>query len=269
MKLWVLGSGSEGNAILLESGDSRVLVDAGFPQSVLAARLAAIGVAVQSIQAVILTHEHLDHARGAYASACKWGWSVHATRGTVREWPELPAADVHTFDSSASFPVGGFSIQAVRISHDAADPVAIVATATASGVRAAVAYDVGCVTNSLRRALAHIDLLVLEANHDEEMLRYGPYPPSVQQRIAGSRGHLSNRQAGELARDCAHRGLSYLALAHISKECNLPSVAWETVKHNLAGTRVAGRVQVCTQYAIAGPFQAGGRVANAQLSLGL
>ncbi len=268
MKLWVLGSGSSGNAILLESGDSRILIDAGFPHSVLAARLAAIGVAVQSIHAVILTHEHLDHARGACASARKWGWSVHATRGTVSDWPELSAAGVNTFDSTASFHVGGFSMQAVRISHDAADPVAIVATATATGVRAAVAYDVGCVTNPLRRALARVDILVLEANHDEEMLRYGPYPPSVQRRIASNRGHLSNREAGELARDCAHRGLSCLALAHISKECNLPNVAWATVREHLAGTRVMGRVQICTQSAVAGPFQAGGKVANGQLSLG-
>lgn len=268
MKLWVLGSGSSGNAVLLESGDSRVLIDAGFPQSVLAARLAAIDVTVESIHAIILTHEHLDHARGACASARKWGWSVHATRGTVRAWPELSVADVQTFDSNASFPVGAFSIQAVRISHDAAEPVAIVATDRATGVRAAVAYDVGSVTNSLRRALSRVDILVLEANHDEEMLRYGPYPPSVQQRIAGNRGHLSNLEAGELARDCAHRGMSYLALAHLSKECNHPGVAWATVRDHLAGARVATRLEVCTQHAVAGPFQAGRKVATEQLSLG-
>ncbi|MBC7788454.1 MAG: MBL fold metallo-hydrolase [Anaerolineae bacterium] len=270
MKVWVLGSGSSGNAILLESGNSRVLIDAGFPHTVLASRLATIGVAVQSIDAVILTHEHLDHARGACTSAKKWGWSLLATRGTVRECAELSAIPVHTFDSNSSFAVGDFSIEAVHISHDAADPVAIVATASGSGVRSAIAYDVGCVTHALRRALARVDILVLEANHDEEMLQYGPYPPSVRQRISGSRGHLSNREAGELARDCAHRGLSHLALAHISKECNLPGVALATVRDHLAGSRVSGsKVRVCAQDAVTGPFQASGKTASEQLLLGV
>lgn len=269
MRLWVLGSGSMGNAILLESGESRVLIDAGFPPSVIASRLAQIGVAVEAIHAVVITHEHADHARGAFAGARKWGWSVHATKGTARGLPESGRAGIQTFDSSATFAVGDFTIQPVRVSHDAVEPVALVATETATGVRAAVAYDVGCATDSLRRSLGRLDILVLEANHDEEMLRYGPYPPSVQRRIAGGRGHLSNHAAGELARDSAHRGLAHLVLAHISPRCNNHAVARETVKKYLAGTRYPGEVETCGQFGVAGPFEARGGTLSTQLSLGL
>jgi len=254
MRLWVLGSGSKGNAVLLECGDSRVLVDAGFPVRELAQRLATLGIAPQSIEGVVLTHEHGDHVRGASAAAIRWGWSLYATEGTARAHPALPEADVATFDAGATLHVGRFELRAVPTSHDAADPVAVVATSKSTGVRAGVCYDLGCITDVVRGAFRDVDLLVLEANHDEGMLRAGPYPPSVCERIAGRRGHLSNRAAAAMARDAAHPNLSHVVLAHLSESCNDHGLATAAVAAGVAGTRFRGKVSVAPQHAATGPL---------------
>jgi phosphoribosyl 1,2-cyclic phosphodiesterase len=254
MKVWVLGSGSKGNAVLLECGASRILVDAGFPVRDLAARLAAVGVAPQSIEAAVLTHEHTDHVRGASAAAKRWGWSLLATEGTRRAVPNLAGVPVVAISPDASVTVGRFELQVVATSHDAAEPVAVVATSTATGARAGVCYDLGCVTEAVRRAFRDLDVLVLEANHDEGMLRAGPYPPSVCDRIAGRRGHLSNGAAAAMARDAAHADLSAVVLAHLSEACNEARVAAGAVSAGLAGTRFRGKVDVAPQHAAVGPF---------------
>lgn len=250
----MLGSGSKGNAVLLECGDSRVLVDAGFPVHDLAQRLATLGIAPQSIEAVVLTHEHSDHVKGARAGAKRWGWSLYATEGTARAYPALLDADVATFEAGATLHVGRFELRAVPTSHDAADPVAVVATSKSTGVRAGVCYDLGCVTDVVRGAFREVDLLVLEANHDEGMLRAGPYPPSVCERIAGRRGHLSNRAAAAMARDAAHANMNHVVLAHLSESCNDHGLAASAVAAKLAGTRFRGKVSVAPQHSTAGPF---------------
>src|SRR5512133_807702 len=107
MRLWVLGSGSRGNAVLIECGDTRVLVDAGFAPRELARRLSAVGVTPQSVKACVVTHEHSDHVRGAAAAAERWGWSLHASVGTADAWPSLLEADARTFEPGDSFAVGG------------------------------------------------------------------------------------------------------------------------------------------------------------------
>ncbi|HUF30642.1 MAG TPA: MBL fold metallo-hydrolase, partial [Gemmatimonadaceae bacterium] len=121
MRLWVLGSGSSGNAILLEAGDTRILIDAGFFPRTLAMRLRACGATPESVQSLIITHEHADHMRGAAAAASRWGWETHASIGTVRACPAL--ANAHAFRASDTFSVGNVKVQTVRIAHDAADPV--------------------------------------------------------------------------------------------------------------------------------------------------
>jgi len=254
VKVWVLGSGSKGNAVLLECGASRVLVDAGFPIRDLAARLTAIGIAPQSIEATVLTHEHTDHVKGASAAAKRWGWSLLATEGTRRAVPGLAHVPVIAVSPEVKVTVGRFELQVVGISHDAAEPVAVVATSTATGARAGICYDLGCVTEAVRRAFRELDVLVLEANHDEGMLRAGPYPPSVCDRIAGRRGHLSNRAAAAMARDAAHPDLNAVVLAHLSESCNDDRVAAAAVSEGLAGTRFRGKVDVAPQHAVIGPF---------------
>ena len=254
MRVWVLGTGSRGNAVLLESGESRVLVDAGFPLRILADRLAAIGVAPDSIEAVVLTHEHTDHVKGACAGARRVGWTLHASEGTVRALPELGDADVSTFESGATLSLGRFDVRTVAVSHDAEEPIAVVATERRSGARAGVAYDLGATSDSLRGAFADLDVLILEANHDHDMLRSGPYPPCVQHRIASRSGHLSNRAAAALARACQHEALAQVVLAHLSDCCNTAELAHDAVSGALARTSFRGRVSVATQDGIAGPF---------------
>jgi phosphoribosyl 1,2-cyclic phosphodiesterase len=271
MRLWVLGSGSRGNAVLLDCGESRVLVDAGFPVATLARRLAAIGVPGESIEAAVITHEHTDHLQGACAAARRWGWALYASAGTVEAFPELRDADVRTFEAGGSVTLSTMRLETVRTLHDAADPVAVIATAERTGIRAAVAYDFGCATEGVRKALARLDLLVLEANHDEAMLAAGPYPPSVQRRIGGRTGHLSNRAAAELARACAHAGLSRVVLAHLSDRCNTPAVAHAAVRKALVSTRFRGEVSVAAQSEVLGPLHpvAGRTHAGIQLALDL
>lgn len=254
MRVWLLGSGSKGNAVLLESADSRVLIDAGFPPRVLAARLAEIGVAPASIEACVVTHEHTDHVRGAAAAARKWGWSLYATGGTARACPELAEAGARELASGTCVELARFTLEAVPTSHDAADPVAVLATARVSGTRTGVLYDLGAVTPAVRERFRELDMLVLESNHDEGMLRGGPYPRSVQERIASRRGHLSNRAAGAFARETAHAGLNHVVLAHVSENCNDRGLAAAAMRESLRGTRFRGQVGVALQHGVVGPF---------------
>lgn len=254
MRVWLLGSGSAGNACLIDGGDTRVLVDAGFGVRDLAGRLAAIGVAPASISAVVVSHEHHDHVRGACRAAAKWGWALHASAGTIRAHPELRDAGACTFATGATLELDGISLATVGVPHDAEEPVAFIATARGSGARAAICTDFGAATDDLRRALLDIDVLVLEANHDEGMLRAGPYPPTVRHRIASRYGHLSNRAAGVLARDAAHPALQHLVLAHLSEQCNDAAIAIRTVSDALTRTRFRGTVSVASQSVPVGPF---------------
>lgn len=254
MKLWTIGSGSKGNALLLECGGSRIIIDAGFPPRVLAARLGSLGIPPGSIEACILTHEHGDHIRGAAAAAARWGWTLHATAGTVRGCTLLHNAGVRTFASGATLEVGGFDVLPVETPHDAEEPVALLVTSRRSGVRAGLCYDLGTVTDPIRATFQDLDILVLEANHDEGMLRAGPYPRSVQARIASRHGHLSNRAAGLMARDCIGPNLNHLVLAHLSENCNDQRTALTTVGAALERTRYRGAVHAAPQHAVAGPF---------------
>ena len=254
MKLWTLGSGSKGNALVLECGGSRIVIDAGFPVRVLAARLTSLGIPPASIQACVVTHEHGDHVRGASAAAKRWGWSLHATAGTVRGCAHLQEAPVHTFTTGTAFELGGFDVLPVETSHDAEEPVALLVTSRRTGVRAGICYDLGTVTDTVRSTFQDLDMLVLEANHDEAMLRSGPYPRSVQARIASRHGHLSNRAAGLMARDCLGPNLNHLVLAHLSENCNDQRTALTTVGTALERTRYRGAVHAAPQHAVAGPF---------------
>ncbi|HUF27530.1 MAG TPA: MBL fold metallo-hydrolase [Gemmatimonadaceae bacterium] len=270
MKLWILGSGSKGNALLVECDGQRVLVDAGFPSRTLAARLGAIGVAPESIEAAVITHEHGDHACGAARSAAEWGWKLHATAGTLACCPSLRKAGARSFATGATIDLGRIRVETTETSHDAAESVALVVTCRRTGARLGIAYDLGAATPPLARALRDLDLLVLESNHDDDMLRFGPYPRVVQNRIAGRRGHLSNGDAARLAQSCAHGGLRQLVLAHVSEQCNTPGTAHRAVSEAVRATRFRGRIDVAGQRTISGPYHVGARKSAAvQLELGL
>lgn len=271
VRVWSLGSGSKGNALVVECGDTRVLVDAGFPARTLAARMRAVGIEPGSIGACLLTHEHTDHTRGAARAWRRWGWPLHATEGTIRESGGLAETPVARIAAGETFTVGRADLLPVATSHDATDPIGVVVTDRASGARAAIVYDLGCVTSPVREAVRDVDLLVIESNHDEGMLRTGPYPLYLQRRIASRTGHLSNRDAAALCADVAHRGLRHVVLAHLSENNNDHGVARATVTGALARTRFRGAVTTAPQHAPSGPFCPGaaatrGRVEQLQLA---
>jgi len=270
MKVWVLGSGSRGNATVIDNGDSRVLVDAGFSARELKRRLGTAGIAPESIEALIVTHEHTDHVFGAARAARRWNWSLHASAGTVGAAPELASAGVRAFTAGDTLTFSSMQVHTVATSHDANDPVAVVATDIASGARAAVVLDLGRESPPLRTVLREVEVLVLESNHDEDLLAHGPYPISVQRRIAGYAGHLSNRAAGAIARACVHSGLQHLVLAHLSEQCNTPDHALATASAALARSRFRGQVTAASQDSVHGAFVGSRRGGRAlQLGLGL
>lgn len=243
MRAWALGTGSSGNALVLEAGDGRIVIDAGFAPREMARRLRAVDIAPESIEAIVVTHEHHDHARGAASCAAKWQWHTYASAGT---WPSFDARPTRgtSFISGTTLELRTMSVCTVRVAHDAAEPIALVATARDSGERVGVAYDVGHATRSLVDLLSRLDALVLESNHDEGWLRAGPYPPSVCERIAGPFGHLSNRAAAVVAASCAHGRLSSVVLAHLSRRCNSPEAAEATVRAALGKTAFRGEIRV-------------------------
>lgn len=260
VKLWVLGSGSRGNAIVLEHGGSRVLIDAGLSPRGICTRLARIGIAPESILALLLTHEHQDHVRGARVLARRFHWPIYATRGTHLELPSLRKARREVVDRTEPAMVDNLLIEMWKVSHDAADPCAYFITAVDTGERALIAYDLGYVSSGLAEACGHVDVLVLESNHDEGMLRAGPYPPSVQRRIAGPRGHLSNRAAGILMRAAVKRRVQHVVLCHLSEVNNTPDVALGNARRVLSAAGFRGTLLAATQDAICGP------VGSAQLT---
>ena len=254
MKVWVLGSGSAGNAVLVECGGSRVLVDAGFGTRTIAGRLKTIGVAPASIEACIVTHEHGDHVNGAAVGARKWGWALFASAGTVDASAELQEANCTRVVVGGSVSLSRMTLATYGVPHDAASPIGVRVTSMASGACTVVCTDVGHASGSVRALCADADILVLESNHDDGMLRYGPYPASVQARIGSRVGHLSNRASAVLARDVVHANLAHVVLAHLSEQCNDHGLAHRCMTESLARTRFKGTTSIALQHGVVGPF---------------
>ncbi len=257
MRVTVLGSGSRGNAILVDAGATRVLVDVGFGPRTIAARLRAADYAPESITGVVLTHEHVDHASGALEACARWGWPLHATAGTLSALP-TPLVPVRAFAHGDAWSIGDLTGRSVAVPHDAADCAALVLEERRSGARVGIALDLGHVPDALPDAFRGLDLLVVEANHDVAQLTAGPYPWPLKQRILGPRGHLSNQAAAELVARCAHRGLRGVILAHLSETNNSPALAVGTVRDILrrcgrAGEPARDHVRAASQRTPLGP----------------
>lgn len=256
--------------MLLESGGTRILVDAGFPCNVIAERLAGIEVEPESIEAVVVTHEHHDHVRGVGSGSRKWGWQIYSTAGTRVASRSLRSATVNTVGRSACFNIGDMDITTAPVSHDAVEPVAIVAVSRSTGASAGVVYDLGCVSHGLRECIRGVDMLVMESNHDEIMLQRGPYPMSLRARIGGRSGHLSNKEAAATVASVARGGLRHVILAHLSEWCNAPTLALETMRYQLGKTSFRGKITAAPQDSAIGPFMPSTiSRASSQLSLAL
>lgn len=249
MNVTVLGSGSEGNATLVESNGVAILIDAGFSGRDLEHRLDLVGVAASSLAGVIITHDHGDHTRGMGIIARRFDVPLFLTDKTMVACASLLSGkeDVRRYASSAPFRIGPFEIVPFLTVHDAADPVAIAVLQVENGSKLGIATDLGRPTAAVRAALRGCHMLVLEANHDEAMLWSGPYPWSVKQRIASSHGHLSNRAAADLARELCHPALASIVLAHLSVHCNTGSLARDVIERVLNRTSYGGNVAVAPQ----------------------
>jgi len=233
MRFASLGSGSGGNALLIEAGGTCVLLDCGFGLAELTARLARLGVDPGDIGAVIVTHEHEDHGGGVAKLATRFDIPVYLTRGTLsalgaegRAIPRRVLIDPYT-----RFAIDGVEVRPFTVPHDAREPVQYVVSDGA--VRLGVLTDTGQVTPHIAEALSGVDALVLECNHDLEMLMGGPYPARLKNRIAGRLGHLANTASAELvgAVDCTR--LQHLIAAHLSQTNNTPELARAALAHAL------------------------------------
>ncbi|HEX9106467.1 MAG TPA: MBL fold metallo-hydrolase [Longimicrobiales bacterium] len=273
MRVTVLGSGSAGNATLVEGADGvRVLVDAGFSGRDVENRLRAVGVDPASLAAIFITHEHGDHTRGMGVLARRFGLALYLTPITRSACSVLLFGheDVREYSSAAALRIGSLEVRPFLTVHDAADPVAVTLSDVATGDKLGIATDLGRPTATVRAALAGCHVLVLEANHDEAMLWNGPYPWSVKQRIASSHGHLSNRASGQLASELYHPGLVSVVLAHLSEHCNDGPLAADVVGRVLDRAGFAGALAVARQAAPLDPIDvplARLRAAPVQLSL--
>lgn len=252
--LHVLGSGSKGNAFALVHGDAALLIEAGFSARELERRLGTAGVDPASVVGIALTHEHGDHAAGAVRFAARHAVPLVASMGTWRALARggepcgwLPAG------SRGAATVGPFQVEACPCSHDAAEPVAIGVRCDA-GPSLGIATDLGRPTQAIRWFLRERHCLVLEANHDEVLLRTSGYPAVVQQRIAGVGGHLSNDACAQLLGELHHEALTTVVLAHLSQRCNSPDTALGTVQPALARAGFRGALHVATQHGPMGPI---------------
>jgi phosphoribosyl 1,2-cyclic phosphodiesterase len=224
MRFASLGSGSRGNALLVEAGKTRVLVDAGFGPRELSRRLGRLGLTGSDVDAVLVTHEHADHIGGVFSGARRFGWTVLLTHGTLAACRgNRDHADTRIVDSHESFAVGDVSVHPFPVPHDAREPVQFVLGDGAS--RLGVLTDAGHVTSHMVAMLDACDGLVLECNHDFEMLARGNYPAALKRRIGGHWGHLDNEAAASLLAAIDRRKLRHLIAAHLSEENNRPGLA--------------------------------------------
>src|SRR5437868_15100408 len=227
------GSGSAGNAYYFESDGTGILVDAGFGPRETAKRLEQIGRELTHLQALVLTHEHYDHMRGAESLARKLSIPIYLTRGTLDasaiDRDETP---VVVFDNNSTFAIGELNVHACRTLHDATDPACFVIESR-DGTRVGLASDLGYADDHVVRHLSACDGLFFESNHDLDMLRMGTYPWSLKRRIMSRFGHLSNDDAMRAVERMIGADLKTLCLTHVSRQNN-----HEAIVHDMASSLI-------------------------------
>jgi len=240
----VLASGSRGNSTIVASTKTRILVDAGISCRETFKRMKALGDDPHSLAAILITHEHADHVFGLRVLAQKLGLPVFMTSSTHHAWSQMmrdrngdrPKLNkLETFSSGRSFQIGDIAVTPFTIPHDAADPVGF--TFRSEGVKVAVVTDLGYMPISVVDNLRGCDVLVMESNHDLEMLRGGPYPWSVKQRVMSRVGHLSNEALAEFFTSDYDGRAAYVVLAHLSEQNNHPELARGAAERALGARR--------------------------------
>ena len=217
MRLASLGSGSKGNATLVESDNTCILIDCGFSLKETTKRLGRLGRSVEDLDAVLVTHEHSDHIKGVATLAKKHKVPVYMSHGTASSQKEL-AFKVEKINCHSTFAIGDIKVHPVPVPHDAREPCQFVFSQ--NDFRLGVLTDLGHISSIVFDQYKDCDLLLVEANHDVDMLNQGPYPPSLKQRVAGDWGHLSNRQTMQFLQAINHERLQKVVLGHISETNN-------------------------------------------------
>lgn len=233
MRFASLGSGSRGNALVVEAGKTRVMLDCGFAVRETVARLARLDLLPDDISAIVVTHEHSDHIGGVAAFARKFNLPVWLSPGTLSgaSGQFRENQPVHLFDSHTCFSIGGIEIEPFPVPHDAREPAQF---AFGDGARRlGVLTDAGCSTPHIEATLNRCHALVLECNHDVEMLRNGPYPHGLKQRVAGRFGHLDNDAAAALLAKLDAGLLQHVIAAHLSEKNNRPDLAQQALSRVL------------------------------------
>jgi phosphoribosyl 1,2-cyclic phosphodiesterase len=219
-----LGSGSRGNATLVEAGGTRVLVDCGYAAREFVARCERLDFDPGSLSAILVTHEHGDHMRGVGAVARRFGTPVWMSHGTWYAANFGAIASLNLFSGHAGdLTIGDLAITPVPVPHDAREPTQFVFTH--QGAKLGMLTDLGSITPRVVAAFDGVDALLLECNHDPDMLANGPYPPSLRSRVGGGYGHLNNGQAADFLRRIDHCRLRHLVAAHLSEKNNSPDLA--------------------------------------------
>lgn len=249
MKLCSIRSGSRGNAILVYTEKTRILVDCGISGKMAESGMREIGIEPETLSAILVTHEHQDHISGIGVMSRRYGLPVYANERTWaamdRTVGKMQAENRRNFSHAEAFEIGEIGVLPFSIPHDAADPVGY--SFTGGGRKVSVATDIGVLEESLFRSIQGSDAVLLEANHDRNMLDMGSYPWPLKQRIRGEGGHLSNDDAGKAAEFLVRMGTQRIMLGHLSQENNYPLLAQQTVVNILrdAGIETERDMRLC------------------------
>jgi phosphoribosyl 1,2-cyclic phosphodiesterase len=244
----VLASGSAGNAAFIATGRTRILVDAGLSMREIAKRLASIGESIDSLDAILITHEHSDHVSGLpVLGRRKIGKAIYLTRLTAPaiDWGETTPDRLEMYQAGASFEIGDIEVQSFSIPHDAVDPIGF--CFEAEGVRIGIATDLGYIPESVKFHLRRAHLLLLEANHDLDMLKVGPYPWQVKQRVMSRVGHLSNLVVSDYLTQDLDSATRHLVLGHLSEHNNHPAIVEMIAAQALQARGLTAQVAIAAQ----------------------
>lgn len=239
LRVTTLASGSGGNCLLVSGAGSHLLIDAGISCRRITTALAALHVELSQLDGILITHEHSDHVCGLATLIKKYSIPVFASPGTARALEyrlAFAAGQLRPMAVGREFSVGGLAVHSFATSHDSAQSTGY--CVSAEGHRMALATDLGYVSEEVLQAVLGCDILVAESNHDVDWLRSGPYPPYLQQRILGDRGHLCNEAGAELVTRAALSGTRTIILAHLSRENNTPARALEVSRRRLCGAGI-------------------------------
>ncbi len=239
-------SGSSGNSLYVGAGDTNLLVDAGVSLVRLLPQMQAAGLDPRDLDGILVTHEHSDHVAGVGVLSRKYDLPICATQGTwvgmAKKIGKIAPQNVRVIEAHRDFYLGRLNIMPFSIPHDAADPVGY--SFNLGGIKCAVATDLGCIRPGWMDEVAGCDVLLLESNHDVDMLHAGRYPYDLKKRILGKRGHLSNDDCGRACVELVKRGVRHIILGHLSHENNHPDLALLTVESALRTAGIEPGVQV-------------------------